>query len=78
MENNKIDSYYLEKNTDEISEYKKIHIMNDLHININLMCIWENDIVENDSFDNINKFALSCNLRQKLSKCMYPKLRGFQ
>lgn len=78
IENKEMDRYYFGRSTDETDEHEKIYTMGDSRMNINFLCIWGDDVVENYPFGDVDEPALSWNLPQKLQRRTYPVPRGYQ
>lgn len=77
IENNEMDRYYFGRSNDTTDEYEKIYTMGDSRMNINFLCIWGDDVVENYPFGDVDEPALSWKLPQKLQRRTYPLLKDF-
>lgn len=67
IEDGEMDRYYFGRST---NEYESIYTMGDSRMNINFLCIWGDDVVDNFPFPNIDEPALSWDLPQKLQRRM--------
>ncbi|MCJ1470359.1 hypothetical protein MMC07_009004 [Pseudocyphellaria aurata] len=65
IEANEMDRYHFGRSTDE---YESIYTMGDSRMNINFLCIWGDDVVDNFPFPDIDEPALSWKLPQKLQR----------
>lgn len=78
IEHKEMDRYYFGRSTDETDEHEKIYTMGDSRMNINFLCIWGDDVVENYPFGDVDEPELSWNLPQKLQRRTYPMHRDYQ
>lgn len=77
IENKEMDRYYFGKSTAETDEHEKIYSMGDSRMNINFLCIWGDDVVQNYPFGDVDEPALSWKLPQKLQRRTYLMPRDY-
>ncbi|MCJ1427508.1 hypothetical protein MMC29_005411 [Sticta canariensis] len=65
IEDGEMDRYHFGTSTDD---YESIYTMGDSRMNINFLCIWGDDVLDNFPFPNVDEPALSWDLPQKLQR----------
>ncbi len=71
IEDEEIDRYYFGVSTNETDEHESIYTMGDSRMNINFLCIWGDDVVENFPFGDVDEPALTSGIPQKLQRRRY-------
>ena len=74
IEDGELDRYHFGRSTDE---HEIIYTMGDSRMNINFLCIWGDDVVDNFPFGDVDEPALSWKIPQRLQRrtyfhCVFP------